>query len=323
MKIPFLFSCAIVAGHFALAEPVPVNDPLTPPRITTGTRDWRMRDGSIKRLRFINFTNNGKSAEILEPGNRSVVSLLKFAEEEQEVFKALKDGSLKLVTTPDLCMEPNFPNGKLKWVEGILHYCGALRTWENANGKHIKARLICLTDMDVSLLMAGDTVGRVRLDNLSPADLAYLERIKSGAEPLYADRKIWPHIGWGDADYRIMLEITGEHAAALADKGSDFENALASVLQHVASKLEPNQWELDSFVEDHSFELNRPGSGDQKKCAFLYTARFAIDKSVKEKAREYWPLTVNPKSWTAPPGLMIYVWADGEIAKVIRHNSFE
>ncbi len=323
MKIPFLFSCAIVAGHFALAEPVPENDPLTPPRIITGTRDWRMRDGSIKRLRFINFTNNGKSAEILEPRNRSVVSLLKFAEEEQEVFKALKDGSLKLVTTPDLCMEPNFPNGKLKWEEGILHYCGALRIWENTNGKHIKARLICLTDMDVSLLMAGDTVGRVRLDSLSPADLAYLERIKGGAEPLYADRKMWPHIGWGDADHRIMLEITGEHAAALADKGSDFENALASVLQHVASKLEPNQWEFDSFVEDNFFELNRPGSGDQKKCVFLYTARFVIDKSVKEKAREYWPLTVNPKSWTAPPGLMIYVWADGEIAKVIRHNSFK
>jgi hypothetical protein len=168
--------------------------------------------------------------------------------------------------------------------------------------------------------MAGDFTGRVRLDDLSPSDHAYLERIKRGEERLYANRLIWPQVTWEGAD-SLKIEISGEYAAALADKGSDFETALASILRHVGSKLERNEWEFESIMENESFDSDYPGFGGGNKHAFLYTATFRIEKRAEKKAQEYWPLAANPKNWQGPPGLMIHVWADGEIAKVEPDNS--
>ncbi len=294
------------------------------PEIITGARTWRMADGSTKRLRFTGFMKNGDFG-YFQTGNAAPGGkpLSAFAAEEQRFFAEFRNGRFKLVSTPGLCMNPEFPNGKLPdWMkEDPQFWSGETRTWENSHGKRVEARLVCLTDEDVSL-MTGENVGRVAMNDLSAADLKYIVSLKGGIERTYSEKVTLNNYGW-DGGNSFKIAITGEQYAALAKRGSQFETALAAAIRHVSSKLNPDKWELASFSETrapipggtHSFDT-KPAAPELEESPYLYVAEFYLKKSAETESRQIWPLVTTPKSWPGEPMLRICVMADGSIPEV-------
>jgi hypothetical protein len=157
-------------------------------------------------LQKTNITDSSKHGSAA-PGGKAFND---FAKEEQAVFAAFRSGKLKLLSTPGLCMNPDFPNGKLPaWMkEDPQFWLGETRTWENSGGKRVEARLICLIDEDVSLLI-GEIVSRVPLKELSAADISYLQQLKVGGRTAYSDKVNIGHISW-DGGEPYTVAISGE-----------------------------------------------------------------------------------------------------------------
>ncbi|HEY8962332.1 MAG TPA: hypothetical protein VIM57_09015 [Luteolibacter sp.] len=239
-----------------------------------------------------------------------------FAAEEQPTLAALKKGSVKLATIPGFWLRPDFPTGKVDPARLDFLMLGETRTWENTNGKRIEAKLISLTDEDVSLLI-GDNVARVPLKNLGSTDLAYLERLKRGKEPCYRDKVDISNYGWeNNPSHRVRL--SGEQCARLAKQGSGFEKALAAAIQYAGSKLDADQWELRSFSESlvprpAGERATRSAPATTEDQLYYYVAEFDLKKKGELKARTQWPLNVSPKSWRGAPTLRIYATANGDI----------
>ncbi len=300
----------------------------TDAEIVTGARTWRMANGTTKRLRFTDFIKN-KSYGLFQVGNAApaVKALKDFAAEEQAFFAALRSGKLKLASTPGLCMNPDFPVGKIPgWMkEDPQFWMGEKRTWENSRGKKIEARLVCLTDEDASLLVE-DIVSRVPLVELSSGDIDYLQQLKGGRKRTYSDKVNIGHVSWdGGAPYTVA--ISGERYAALAEQGSNFEVALNAAFRHIESKQAGNKLELESFTETlwphpsgtHSLDTNKAVPENEER-PFLYLAEFYIQRSEVAKTRLIWPLQMTPRSWPDTPMLRIYVAADGSILEAERNN---
>lgn len=296
--------------------------------IVTGARTWRMADGTTNRLRFTGFTKNEQYG-LFQSGNAAPggKAFKDFASEEQAVFTAFRSGKLKLVSTPGLCMNPDFPIGKLPgWMkEDPKFWMGETRTWENSRGKRIEARLVCLTDEDVSLL-TGEIVSRVPFKELSDGDIAYLQELKGGGKRTYSDKVNIGQVSW-DGGEPYTVAISGEKYAALAKQGSNFEGALKAVFRHIGSKRIGNKLELESFTETLWPPPNGTSSFDTQKAVphreqrpYLYVAGFSIQKSAEAEARLVWPMQTTPKSWGGPPTLQIYVSADGSILEAENAN---
>lgn len=216
----------------------------------TGSRTWKMKDGTTKRLKLHRLSPKSEEAAFGDHQSpKNLISISQFAPEEQAIFALIQEGKIRLCNTPGLNMIPHFPLGKITINpdSGDIHWYGELRNWENLAGKTIRGRLICLTDEDVCLRI-GDTVSRVELQNLSVKDLAYLEQMKRGECELYMDEMVFFGIGW-DGNPPCRFTIPGEHYAALTKREGDFEHALASAVQHVRSKLRNEGWEVSSFEE--------------------------------------------------------------------------
>lgn len=299
--------------------------------IVTGARAWRMADGTTKRMRFTGFTGFTKNENYgqFQSGNAAPggKAFKDFAAEEQAVFSAFRSGKLKLLSTPGLCMNPDFPTGKLPdWMkQDPQFWLGETRTWENSYGKRVEARLICLTDEDVSLLI-GENVSRVPLKELSAADITYLHQLKTGGQRTYSDKVNIGHISW-DGGETYTVAVSGEKYAALSKQGSKFEESLEAALRHVGSKQERNKLELESFTETlwpppngtHAFDTQKAVPQKEER-PYLYVAEFFIKKSAEAETRRIWPLQTTPKSWRGPPVLLIYVTADGSILEAERTN---
>jgi hypothetical protein len=325
MKLKVLLLCVLGLGS-VVAAGEGASD--TDAEIVTGSRTWRMADGTTKRLRFTGFTKDERYG-LFQSGNSAPggKALDDFAAEEQAVFAAFRNGKLKLLSTPGLCMNPNFPNGKLPgWMkEDPQFWLGETRTWENTSGKRVEARLICLTDEDVSLLI-GETVGRVSLKELGAADIAYLERLKGGGQRTYSDKVRIGGLSW-DNGHAYTVSISGEKYAILSKRGSCFEEALEATLRHVSSKLDRSKWELASFSEErclppggtHSFDTQQ-ADPDKEDRPFSYIAEFYIKKSAELESRRIWPLLTSPESWPGAPTLQIHVMADGFILEAEQTN---
>lgn len=325
MKLRVLLLLFLGLGSMATAEQGATR-PDT--ELVTGARTWRMTDGTTKRLRFTGFTKN-EPYGLFQYGNAAPggKALKDFAAEEQAVFAAFRSGKLKLVTTPGLCMNPDFPNGKLPgWMrETPQFWLGETRTWENSRGKRVEARLICLTDEDVSLL-TGEMVSRVPLNELSSGDMAYLQQLKAGGQRTYSDKVNIGQMSWEGGEPHTVA-ISGEKYVALAKQGSNFEEALKAVFRHVKSKQEGNKLELVSFTESlwplpsgtHSFDTQKAIPQNEKR-PHLYVAEFFIQKSSESGTRFIWPLQTTPKSWPGQATLRIYATADGSILDAERAN---
>jgi hypothetical protein len=311
MKIIALVTAVACLGSVAGDEP----------KIITGARSWKMADGSTQRLRFTGFFPKNPNFASFQRGNAAPGGkpLSAFAPQEQAVFAALRDGSLVLTKTPGLCMNPDFPSGKLDpRMTGDSPWTGETRTWTSTNGKSITARLVCLTDEDVSLLI-NDTVSRVPLMSLMPDDLAYLERLKGGGARSFVDSVEIHREGW-DKGHTYTVSISGERYVALAKQGSRFEEALKAALSHVSSKLDSSKWDLVSFSEElcsppretPSFDTQR-AAPDKEETPFFYTAFLFLEPSAEAESRRIWPLLTSPKAWPGAPSLQIHLMADGSI----------
>lgn len=310
MKRWLLLGLILGLSGFAEANP---EGGIAEPEVITGTRTWRMADGSALKLHITGFTKDGQIVVFETSHSTGSKWLNAFAAEEQPTLAALKNGSVKLATIPGLWLRPDFPNGKVDadLLDSLM--LGETRTWENTSGKRIEAKLICLTDEDVSLLI-GDKVARVPLKNLGSSDLAYLERLKRGKEPCYRDKVDILGYGWeGGPSHRVRL--SGEQCARLAKQGSGFEKALAAALQCASSKLDADQWELHSFCEGlaHRPPGERGPSATTEAQPYYYIAEFDLKKKGEIQARAQWPLNVSPKSWRGSPTLRIYATANGDI----------
>lgn len=329
MRFLLLLSLVLGCWNLIAAGEEAVNADST---IITGARTWRMANGSTKRLRFECFTKHEGVAEFQSGGEASRPLKLKdFADEEQAVFAALKDGRLKLTSTPGLSLHANFPTGKN--VLGLEHselWLGETRKWENSQGKIVEARLISLTDEDVSLLI-GDMVSRVPFRVLSPPDMDYIQELKAGRRRTYPDRvKMFGNRYEGGEPYAIS--ISGEKYADLAERGSNFEVALEAAFLHVKSmlvahKLDAKSLELGSFTEEMSWPPQEITSYFAIKAIpkdgikpHIYEAEFYIKQSAVAKTRRIWPLQMTPLSWPGAPMLHIYVAADGSILDAKRND---
>jgi hypothetical protein len=313
-----------------LGRMVAVGEEATHPdsEIVTGARTWRMADGSTKRLRFTGFAKHEQYG-LFQSGNAAPggKAFKDFSAEEQPVFAAFRSGKLKLASTPGLCMNPDFPTGKIPgWMkEDPQFWMGETRTWENSSGRRVEARLVCLTDEDASLLI-GEMVSRVPLKELSDGDIAYLQQLKGGGKRTYSDKVNIGHISWDGGD-PYTVAISGEKYAALAKQGSNFEEALKAVFRHIGSKQAGDKLELESFTETlwpppggtHSFDT-QPAVPKNEQRPYLYVAEFSIKKSAEAGTRLIWPLQTTPKSWRGPPTLRIHVSADGSILEAERPN---
>lgn len=296
--------------------------------IVTGSRTWRMADGTTQRLRFTGFTKNEQYGLFqyrnAAPGGKAFKD---FSTEEQAVFAAFRSGKLKLVSTPGLCMNPDFPIGKLpgRMKEDPQFWLGEMRIWENSSGKRVEARLICLTDEDVSLLI-GEMVSRVPLKELSDGDITYVQQLKNGGRRTYSDKVDIGGCSW-DGGESHTVAISGEKYANLAKQGGNFEEALKAVFHHVGSKQMENKLELESFTETlcpppsgtHSSDTNAAIPQKEER-PYLYDAEFSIKKSSEAEMRRIWPLQISPKSWPGRPRLHIYATADGNVLEAQRIN---
>lgn len=320
MKQICLLLAALGISGSGFAETGPPHDPPVRDTVVTGSRKWRMADGSEQRLRLTGFfQKNVAYGRFSSSTSNTSFPLERFAKEEQEVFSAVKKGDLKLVTTSGLSMNPDFPVGKLtvETRRAYRYWLGESRTWEKTDGKRVESRLICLTDEDVSLLI-GDTVGRVSLNDLAPADLDYIERLKRGEARVYPEYvQILQH-GWGNAPSN-RARLAGERYVGLVKQGSNFEAALAGAISHVSTKLERSKWNLVAFTEQKVHppsEMYPPSinfGNTPEPTPFYYIAEFSLLKDGEEKSRAIWPYNTTPRSWRGSPMLQIYVMADGEI----------
>jgi len=318
-----LVAAVVLGGSFVTAEPTPQAPSAEPTVVITGARSWRMADGTVHRLRFTGFSKDGVYPLFQLPKGREAKSPSAFAAEDRAVLDALKSGSLKLSTAPGLCMMPDFPNGPID--PDMLHFqwLGETRTWENTNGKRVEARLICLTDEDVSLLIGGN-VARVPLKNLGSSDLAYLERLKRGLEPCFPDRIAVVGYGWERGPSHSVY-LSGEQYVRLVKRGGDFEKAFAAVIRYVSSQLDSELWELVSFSEslapaapESNSILSSPAKIEGRP--YMYVGEFFLKKKGELKSRSQWPLNISPRSWPGTPTLRIYATATGDILEPVPSN---
>lgn len=296
--------------------------------LVTGTRTWRMADGTSKRLRFTGFSKNPKYGNFQNVNpSAGGMAFSDFAREEQPKFNAFRTGEIKLAAIPGLDMRPNFPTGKLpKWMlEEPIFWLGETRLWENSAGKKVMARLACLTDEDVSLLI-GDSASRVSLQDLSQTDMNYLQELKVGKKRTYPTKVISGANAW-DGGKSYCVSISGENYVALANLGSNFDEALNSAIKHVRSqleisKLDVNMLDFNSFTETlwlppratYLCDVKNIDPKNEKR-PFFYVAEFFIHKSAQSEMQRIWPMQMSPKSWRGTPTLLVYVTADGTTLK--------
>lgn len=282
------------------------------PEVITGVRTWHMADGKSRRLKLIQLSPDGRFAYFHDgkaKGKIPPVAIDALVPEERKIMEQLHAGALVLCKEPGLSMRPDMPVGKAPELIPQLQ-AGEAREWRHSSGKSVQARLVNLTDDDVSLL-TGESISRVALADLSEADLKYLEGLKkggatvSGAAPI----EVFRH-GWEDHPSYTVSLMPDRHAS-LAQRGSGFEVVLEASLKAVAAKLPAGSWQFLS-LEEHPASPDPEAPADAK-VPLLYQATFALETAGLRPARATWPLTVTPEDWDGAPELILHVTADGEV----------
>ena len=280
--------------------------------VITGVRTWHMTDGKSRRLKLLQLSPDGKFAYFHDgkaKGQIPPVAITSLVPEERALLEGLHAGTVSLCKVEGLSMLPNMPTGKVpEHLEGLQ--AGETREWKHVNGKSIQARLVNLTDDDVSLLV-GETVSLVAIRDLSDADREHLEKVKGGkgttssAAPL----EVVNH-GW-DGGPRYSASVSAERFAVLAELGSGFEKALDAALKAAGEKLQEGTWEFQSLREYTSSRPNHVNA--DAKLPLLYEASILLEPVGVRAAKEVWPLTVTPDTWPGPPTVLLHLTADGEI----------
>jgi hypothetical protein len=290
--------------------------------LTTGSKPWKMADGSTQRLRLVKLAGDRGEFQA-QAGAVGKMPLSLFAPEEQKIFTELEAGSLKLVATPGLNLHPDMPPGKITadFFEAFTYWIGEKRSWQRKDGKKLEACLINLTEDRVSLIVR-DTIYNLPIADLSVADHDYLSRLKRGEARMYAERVDIGGMGYGGTPAgNHIVSIPGEHYAALSGK-EDFEKALQAVMDHVGSRLKKDEWSLDSFTEERTDKPIPPrsyhaapvpaGEGNELTPP-VYVAEIKLKNQAVRDAERHWPASITPRAWNPQRQVRIYATADGLI----------
>jgi hypothetical protein len=280
--------------------------------VITGVRTWHMADGKSLRMKLLRLSPDGRFAYFHDgkmKGPIPPVAITSLVPEERALLEGLHAGTVSLCKVEGLSMQLNMPTGKVpELVEGLQ--AGETREWKHVNGKAIQARLVNLTDDDVSLLV-GESVSLVAIRDLSEADRGYLEKLKGGnaatasAGPLEVINQSW------DGGPRYSASVSAERFAALAELGSGFEKALDAALKASGEKLPKGGWEFQSLRE---YVAHRPNHAKaEAKLPLLYEASILLEQAGVRAAKEVWPLTITPDNWEGPPTVLLHLTSDGEI----------
>ena len=306
--LPFVAILGISLGQ-AMAETA----------VITGVRTWHMTDGKSRRLKLLQMSPDGNFAYFHDgksKGQIPPVAINSLVPEERALLEGLHAGTVKLCKVEGLSMQLNMPTGKVpELIEGL--HAGETREWKHVNGKSIPARLVNLTDDDVSLLV-GETVSLVAIRDLSEADRDYLDKLKGGKTPTAsaAPLEVINH-GW-DGGPTYSASLPAERFAVLAEQGSGFEKALDAALKAAGEKLPEGAWEFQSLKESNSVRPNHVKA--DAKLPLLYEATILLEPAGVRAAKEVWPLTVTPDKWPGPPTLLLHLTADGEILEAKPFN---
>jgi len=286
--------------------------------LITGVRTWHMTDGKSRRLKLLQMSPDGKFAYFHDgksKGQIPPVAIASLVPEERALLEGLHAGTVSLCKVDGLSMLPNMPTGKVPGLVETLQ-AGETREWKHVNGKSISARLVNLTDDDVSLLV-GEAISLVAIRDLSDADRGYLEKLMRGnAATASAAPVEVVNFGW-DGGQRYSASIQAERFADLAEQGGGFQKALDAVLKAVGEKLPEGAWEFQSLRE---YTCHRPNHvKPDARLPLLYQASIRLEPAGVRAAKEVWPLTISPDGWPGDPTLLLHLTADGEILKAERY----
>ncbi|MEK7951965.1 hypothetical protein [Luteolibacter soli] len=285
--------------------------------VITGVRTWHMTDGKSRRLKLIMLTPDGKHAYFSDGKNKGqipAVAVESLVPEEREVLEGVHSGKVTLCKVEGLSMQLSWPTGKApEYLVGLQ--AGEAREWKHVSGKAIQARLVNLTDDDVSLLV-GETFSLVAIRDLSEADRQHLEKVKRGNVTVAFSGALELLNGGWDKGPSYSVSVSSERFAALGELGGDFQKALNASLKAAGEKLPEGKWKFISLSE---YTCSRPNfAAADAKLPMLYEATFALEGTGVRAARDAWPLTVTPVQWPGDPELILHVTADGEILKAQR-----
>jgi hypothetical protein len=273
------------------------------PKVTTGSKTWSMADGGTRKLRFVEFGKHPDIATFQWGAAPGGIPLATFSAESRTFLDAIRDGRIKLLKTPGLSAEANFPSGPLRDPFVRDYRVGILREWTHRNGRKVTASMINLTDEVVSLLI-GDKVWNLAMEDVSEADRQYLEEVKAGKERTEPLRVSLGRHSWEKENGRDV-SISGYQVLGEPANDRRFEEAMARAIATVSSKLERDYWE---FHELREVQVSRPLSTNYWGLlappdhsvvgpeAVYYQATFLLNPRVRAKAVGVWPYSVSPTS---------------------------
>ncbi|MES2997271.1 MAG: hypothetical protein V4733_10725 [Verrucomicrobiota bacterium] len=280
--------------------------------VITGIRTWRLADGTAKRLQLVYVPENASAAYFsASPGKKNLpVPMARFSPEDQSVLREVASKKTRLCLAHEIPMRLDFPVGPAKLSASDFYLGGDLREWKHADGKSILARVVNLTDEDVSLL-AQRSISRVALSDLSPEDIAYLERLKRKKESVLQIGDVQVEAGGWEGGPSHYVLIDYEEFVDFAKLPAGFEIALETALETAEKAFPPDTWKLAEFTEtsSHTKKLRRT--------MFVYTAEFSLKPKSYQIAKRKWPASTTPTSWPGEKCVILYLAADGTLLSAI------
>lgn len=282
-----------------------------------------MADGGTRKLRFVEFGGRPKEMATFQwgaaPGG---IPLSLFSAESRAFLDAIRDGRTKLLKTPGLSAEADFPAGPLLDPDIRPYRVGDLREWSHRNGRKVQGAMINLNDEVVSLLIE-EKVWNLPVGDVSEADRLYLEKVKAGRERTVPLRVSFGLHSWDGGAGR---EITAGGREVIGEPANDrrFEEARAKAIATVRAKLDGKHWKFDKLTEQPIAKppiigwafLAPPDPAEIGSGAVFYQATFRLTTEGRAMAAAIWPHSVTPKSWEGPPELVIDLTPNAELASV-------
>lgn len=321
LKSKFLAMAGLLLSGLCLSSETSAEEAY--PEVTTGSRTWSMADGSTRKLRFVAFGNRPNEVATFQSGSApGGIPLTRFSAESRDFLEAIRDGRIKLLKTPGLSAEADFPTGPLLKQQIRAYRVGDLREWSHRNGRKVRGSMINLNDEVVSLLI-GEQVWNLRLGDVSDADQLYLKEVKTGRA-----RTVPLNVSFGGHSWDGGRErhITAKGHEVIGEPANDrrFEEARAKSIESVRAKLDEDHWEFHQLSESPIHKqpmigwsfLAPPDPREIGPATVFYQATFRLTAEGRAKAAAIWPHSVTPKSWGGPPELVIDLAPNADLASI-------
>ena len=280
-----LLGCMLSLGGAASAK-----------EVITGLRTWKFTDGSELRA-GLRTAKDGKA--VLTTSHRNPpIPFEKFIPEHRKILEAIVSGEVELLEDPRSGVG-NYISVKTEAPDQVLRLAviGRERIWTRKDGKTAKGSLLNITDDEIHLLIA-DSIWKMRVADMTVADLDYLEGINRGTEQAIPARLDVP--GFlpvpGDKPGHIRLSVDG---ARFMDSKPviSFEDALARAKAEISSKMAATAWSLHQVQEKKvvaiAYQEKRIAGCPPGKWRSCYQITFTIAERKIAEARRAFPANAD------------------------------